>query len=150
MASINTVVTDIWREKIARIYANDDSLGGFSLPSEFRIGEGGFKEEGGDKVPKDPDPSRTELEAPSLDVEDQFVFSKVLTSSDLSFISPTRVEIRCTVDSGEANEDKVGDNPEFFELGVFDDNGIMILYQTFAKEIKTSSKSLDHKLFVDF
>ena len=77
--TVEAVVTDIWREKLARIYANDDAtLGAFSVPSEFRIGEGGFQIVGSNKEPKAPDATRTDLEAPSLAVGDDYVFTKAL------------------------------------------------------------------------
>lgn len=156
--SVSAVVCDKWREKLASIYAGDTSFGSFSRPLYFRIGEGGWEEVAGVKQPKIPDPTRVDIEADGVDPECGFRFTKALTESDLIFVSPTRLQIRCVVSTTEANSDLIGSPPEFYELGVYDYNpdavppetGVMLLYSTFPVEIKTDSKTLQHVVYVDF
>lgn len=153
---VSAVVTDLWREKLARIYAGDTSLGLLDstvLPAEFHIGEGGFTDPGTGKEPKVPDPARTDLEAPTNPAGENYVFSKAFIPADLTFSSPTRLEIRCLIDSSEGNgPDALGNPPEYFELGIFDGATTprLLVYSTFPIEIKTSSKALEHLIFVDF
>jgi len=153
--TVEAVVTDIFRQKLARIYANDATLGPFRLPLSFKMGEGGWTDPGSGKEPIPPDVTLTDVTALSFPAGSQYIFSKDLTGADLTFTSPTRCEIRCFVTSGEANDDGLGNPPEFFELGVFDDTiangfGNMLVYSTFPIEVKTASKALEHLIFIDF
>lgn len=151
---VSAVVTDVWRAKLAGIYAGTQT---FALPLSFKIGEGGWTDPGGGKEPIPPSASKTDVD-PATDgypVGSQFVFEKDLNGVDLTFTSPSRLEIRCFIAAGEANDDGTGAPPEFFELGVFDDTivpglGTMLVYSTFPIEIKTASKALEHVIFVDF
>jgi hypothetical protein len=146
---VSAVVTNAWRTKLAQIYAGATS---FSLPLSFKIGEGGWTNPGGGKEPIPPSVVLTALTASTYPASpySQFIFTKALTGGDLTFTSPTRLEINCFVASSEANDDSAGNPPEFFELGVFDGTGTMLVYSTFPIEIKTSSKALQHVVFVDF
>jgi hypothetical protein len=147
---VSAVVTNAWRTKLARIYAGLDA---FSLPLSFKIAEGGWTNPGSGKEPIPPSVALTDVTAPSYPSGSQFVFTKNLTGGDLTFTSPTRLEIRCFVSSSEANDDGGGSPPEFFELAVFNGaggTGTMLVYSTFPIEIKTSSKALEHVIFVDF
>jgi hypothetical protein len=148
---VSAVVSNAWRTKLAQIYANAAS---FSLPSSFKIGEGGWTNPGGGKEPVPPSVTQTDLRVitnpgdyPS---DSQYYFTKALTGGDLTFTSPTRLQIRCFVAANEANDDGNGLAPEFFELAVFDNDGTILVYSTFPIEIKTDSKSLEHLIYVDF
>lgn len=155
MADVEAVVSNIWREKLARVYAEDATLGPWRRPLSFKIGEGGWQDLGGGKEPLPPDPALTDITSLSYPADSQYFFGKDLNIADLTFTSPTRLEIRVFVDSSEANDDGFGNPPEFLELGIFDDTvgngyGTMLVYSTFPLEIKTPSKSLEHLIFVDF
>lgn len=150
--SVQAVVTDIWKEKLARLFAGDTSLGTFSEPTYFKIGEGGWIDPGTGAEPLDPDPALTDITAGTGDYTDpsDYFFQKSLVGADLVYVAPNRLEVRCAVDTGEANDDGHGNPPEFFELGVFDADDNMLAYSTFPVEIKTASKSLLHIIHVDF
>jgi len=149
---VAVVVTDLWREKMARIHAGDTSLGSCPLPAYFKIGEGGWTDPGGGREPVEPDPSLTDITAGtgSYTNPDDYYFQKTITGADLFFVSPTRLEIRCIVNTNEANSDNASNPPEFYELGIFDSDDNMLVYSTFPVEIKTSSRSLQHVIYVDF
>jgi len=146
---VSAVVTDAWRTKLARIYAGLES---FAAPLSFSIGEGGWQDPGGGKEPLAPDPTLTTISATGS----EYYFNKALAGGDLTFTSPTRLQIRCLVLDSEANDDGGGAAPEFFELGIYDaanghdGSGTMLVYSTFPIEVKTSSKVLEHLIFVDF
>jgi len=144
---VSAVVSNAWRTKLAQIYQGGAT---FSLPATFQIGEGGWTNPGGGKEPIPPSIALTALTASGYPSGSQYIFTKVLTGGDLTFTSPTRLEINCFVSSSEANDDGLGNPPEFFELAVFDNDGTLLVYSTFPIEIKTSSKALQHVIFVDF
>jgi hypothetical protein len=144
---VSAVVSNAWRTKLAQIYQGGAT---FSLPATFQIGEGGWTNPGGGKEPIPPSIALTALTASGYPAGSQYIFAKALTGGDLTFTSPTRLEINCFVASSEANDDGGGNPPEFFELAVFDGAGTLLVYSTFPIEIKTSSKALQHVIFVDF
>lgn len=147
---VSAIVTDGWRAKLAQIYAGIET---FSGPLSFKMGEGGWQDPGSGKEPLPPDATLTDVTAPTFPAGSQYVFTKDLSGSDITFTAPTRLEIRCFVAASEANDDGSGAAPEFFELGIFDGAagaGEMLVYSTFPIEIKTSSKALEHVIFVDF
>jgi len=151
--SVEAVVSDIFREKLARIYSDDAGLGAFSLPTTFKFGEGGWTDPGSGKEPLPPDPTLLDVTAgvvPFLDPDD-FIFQKAFVpAADFTFVASTRAQLRCFVDTGEANDDGHGNPPEFFELGIFDAAGNMLVYSTYPLEVKTPSKALEHIIFIDF
>lgn len=73
-----------------------------------------------------------------------FVFRKALTISDVLFnsVNPAITEITSTVGAAEANSDQLGGTPEFFELGLFDEDGVMVGYITFDKQEKVAGVQL--------
>lgn len=149
---VSAVVTDAWRTKLAQIYAGTAT---FRQPLSFKMGEGGWQDPGGGKEPIAPDVTLTDVTAAGFPVGSQYIFSKNLTGGDVTFTSPTRLEIKCLILASEANDDGSGAPPEFFELGIFDDTiangfGTMLVYSTFPIEIKTASKAIEHIIYVDF
>jgi hypothetical protein len=118
----------------------------------YKIGEGGYQlGPGGSKQPKTPDPSLIDIEADS--VSGLFAYDKDLTATDLSIEvdgSITYAKLRCFLDYSEANDDGFGDPPEFFEIGIFDPNDVMLIYATFPGETKNASKTLNHIIKANF
>ncbi len=145
------VTTDLWGEKLARLYVGDTSLGTLSVPSYFKIGEGGWIESATGKEPIDPDATLTDLTAGTgiYTSPSDYVFQKSLSGSDYSYVSGRTFEIRCVVATGEANADSLNNPPEFFELGIFDADDNLLVYSTFPVEIKTASKRLLHVIHVN-
>jgi hypothetical protein len=151
--SVAAVVSDIFREKLARIYVDDAGLGAFSLPFQFKMGEGGWTDPGGGKEPLPPDATLTDVTAGTgmYVSPGDYIFTKALVpASDFTFVASTRAQIRCLTLTGEANDDGYGNPPEFFELGIFDAAGNMLVYSTYPLEVKTASKALEHIIFIDF
>jgi len=77
--------------------------------------------------------------------EPLFVFRKSLAAGDVLFNSvlPAIVEITSIVAAGEANSDQLGNNPIFYELGLFDEDGVMVVYVTFDAQTKVAGVQLN-------
>jgi hypothetical protein len=75
-----------------------------------------------------------------------FTFRKTLGASDVLFDSavPAITEITSIVAAGEANLDQLGGNPVFYEVGIFDALGVMVVYMTFDAQTKTGAIQLNH------
>lgn len=79
--------------------------------------------------------------------EPLYTFRKALTNADVLWIGagpPSNTEVTCIVSSSEANADQLGNNPEFFELGVFDADGVMVIYMTFDQQTKVLGVQLNN------
>jgi len=76
--------------------------------------------------------------------EPLYVFRKTLVVGDVLFDSvlPAITELTATVLGGEANSDQLGNTPDFYELGFFDDDGVMVGYVTFDRQQKVSGVQL--------
>lgn len=149
---VNAVVSDSFRTKLSAFYANQAVT--ISLPHHFKIGCGGWVSTVSGEQPVDPDPTLTDITAGtgSYTGDSAFFFQKNLVAgSDLFYIAPRRTRIHCFVDVGEGNGPTSGGNaPQYFELGIFDAAGTMLVYSTFPMEVKTVDKTLEHFIYIDF
>lgn len=118
----------------------------------FRVGEGGFTTVSGNKEPKDPDPTRSTLESQNdsnlFTFQDSIPSGDIIVTEDSNVISEAStgapvLQVTVLVEDTEANDDGSGNHPEFFEVGLFDDNDIMVFYGTYPGETKTSSTTLE-------
>lgn len=147
-------LTDNKRDKLAQ--ADSGTLGPDNVNAPririafFRIGEGGVKNPGvGVRLPIDvPSPSFSDIQAPAKSV---YFFEKELVSGVDVTVSGNEVTVNVTVDAGEGNGPGVfpqpGGNPEFSEVGLFDEAGVMVAYFTFPPEEKIAGNPLS-KTFV--
>jgi len=67
-----------------------------------------------------------------------FVFRKTLGTADVIFFgaSPAITEVTTLVAAAEANLDQLGNSPDFYEIGGFDEDGVMVFYCTFDVQTK--------------
>lgn len=118
----------------------------------FKIGEGGFVlGAGGSKSPKTPDPSLTDLE--SVSDTALYTFQKDFTAAELSYELDGSVPFavaKAFLDFTEGNDDGMGESPEYFEIGIFDENDVMLIYATIPGETKNPSKTLNHIVKANF
>lgn len=79
-----------------------------------------------------------------------YTFRKTLAAGDVTLLSavPAIFEVASVVGSTEANEDQQLNSPQFFELGIFDANGVMMAYMTMDQEIKIVGVQLNHVIQV--
>lgn len=140
------VIPSAWAVKIAsRIAGGTEDL----EPSTFKIGEGGWVDVGGVPTARTPDPSLGDLdclENPGrYPVDSRFAFTKALALGRVT-VTGNEVTVDCIIDTSEANDDGNGNAPEFWELGVFDGDGDMMLYGTFSAQPKTDRVLLRHTI----
>ena len=145
-----TVWTDAGLEYMAQAFTDSSGLGGPPEAVEFRIGEGGWETVAAVQVPKVPDPTRTTLDCQGPDaliwagLQSDFYFSVALTPG----VDVTRVGKVITavarVELADANDDGHGNDPEFWEAGLFLADGTMLAYSTFPRQIKNNTRILRH------
>lgn len=147
MAILTGVITDLGRATLAKAWGQ---VAGFpnSYPSHFKIGMGGYINTPAGRVPKAPDPTRTDVEAD--DTPGNIYIQKSFVNLDFTFIAPSIMQIRCRLEPGEGNDDGLGNSPLFFEIGVFDQNNNMLVYTTFPEQTKDASKILSNFVQVYF
>lgn len=138
----------------------------------FKVGEGGWYNPGSGATRRTPSSSLRRLTSPLIQDIDAAVdptraaldqrypatsratFKKDLVYTDFTFVAPATIEIGCLLDFSEFNDDGYGNSPEIWEIGIFSDHptvgslasdqGLMVAYGTFPKEIKDSGKQLYH------
>lgn len=156
MTTVIGVMTYDFEEGWSKFHANvagahaDKIQGG-----GFRIGEGGWVNVP-PKVPKSPSPSLSDLDAAenplTYPADSRFVFPSVGVKAfnSITHVAPNIVRLECLVDFGEANDDGFGNDPEFWELGVFDSGGYMVAYFTFPVDSKNALKQLLYEVDLVF
>lgn len=77
-----------------------------------------------------------------------FTFRKTLLVTDVVETAADSgiLLVTCVVETGEANDDGFAAAPEFYELGVFDSGGTMVMYETFPVETKVAGRRLKHEV----
>ena len=76
-----------------------------------------------------------------------YTFKKaIVPAADITFIEPNKSKILCLVAQPEANQDEEGNDPEFFEIGIYDADDVMLCYVTFPKETKNITVNLTHNI----
>lgn len=114
----------------------------------FKIGEGGWLYDGIAKVPKAPSPALTDIEADGT--PGNSFFQKIITTDKVLFIGPSTAKVSCELDLTEGNDNGFGDPPQYFEIGLFDSTGTLLVYATFPEETKSATKILRHHILAVF
>jgi len=140
-------------------------LATFKPITMFRIGEGGWIDPGTGREPRTPVDSLRRLDNNLQDLDcivdgtraaldqryaadERYYFQKTVTTADMSFISPSKLEVRCKVEATEANDDGFGNAPEFWEIALYSEHPqfvgeyLMVAYGTFPQQTKTSAYPL--------
>lgn len=139
-----TVLTTLFLQRQAETQAG----GGPLVPAYFRIGEGGWQPQGLSRVPRTPLASQTDLDClanpVSYPVDSRFVYQKDLSPISFSSPSPNVAEVACVVLPDDANNDGLGFPPEFYEIGLYTADGILLAYRTFGMQQKLPDRALRH------
>lgn len=118
----------------------------------FKIGTGGYiAGPGGTKTPKTPVGNETDLDSASD--PNEFTYQKDLTASELSYELCEGIPyavLKAFLNFTEANDDGTGNSPEFFEIGFFDEQDVLLFYTTMPGETKNASKTLNHYIYINF
>lgn len=141
----STVITDGMLARLSEV----EGQGGNSVGAAyFKIGEGGWMMQGINKVPRTPDETLTDLDCivnPGLyPVPSRFTFQKNISTLSIEVLGGGEVNITCSVNTGEANDDGYGNPPEFWEIGIFTADNVLLAYRTFNKQTKYPDRSLRH------
>jgi len=108
----------------------------------FKIGEGGFVNTPAGRIPNDPFSREGETDIEADGTPGSSFFQKDFTSDDFETNPDGSVRFTAILDYGEGNDNGFGDNPRYFEVGLFDQSDVMIAYGTFTEENKNPSKKL--------
>lgn len=143
--AIQGIFTDLYRAKLADLAADD--LAGVAadmLLVNFAVGEGGFDEippSSGNRFPVIPTGAETDLAADGVST---FRFEKAIGGANISDDGAGVLTVTCTIDAVEAGLDGEGlldgVNPRLFELGIFDNDGDMMMYITFDEVVKIAQQ----------
>ena len=116
---------------------------------KFKIGEGGFVTTAGGKLPNDPlsREGENDIEADGTSL---FFFEKEFVPTDIDINVDGSIRFDVVIEYADANDNGTGDDPSFFEIGLFDQNDNMIVYGTFPEETKNLSKRLIHHMDLYF
>lgn len=115
----------------------------------FKIGEKGH-DGGSPPSPVTPSPTRTDVEAQydqasSPPAAHDSYFKKDLAAGDVTATAGV-LEIICNVISSEGNDDGQGNDPSYYEVGVFDEEDDMIVYCTFDEIVKDNERSIQQTI----
>jgi hypothetical protein len=170
MAVIPAVVTDLARARWPQMFGG---LLPFKTIVKFRIGEGGwiFNLLTLQREPRAPDPTLTTLDIITdqirfplnkrYNVGETFgYFEKLMVLTDFSFEAPTTLKSSCLLTFTEYNFENDGTliydmggpyvSPEMWEIGLFDQDDVMIAYGTFPKQTKTGANQDENIVRVTF
>lgn len=139
--NIVAVVTDIGRQRILEGLVTAGTA--LETIDSFKVGEGGWIQTSGGRVPRDPTdptsalnrgPTLTDLDvisnSGSYPADSQATFSKALANPDFAVSGNTTLKVTCFLDFGEFNNDGFGNDPEIYEIGIFNTSGEMVAYGT--------------------
>jgi hypothetical protein len=148
-AILTGIITNKGRETFAKAFGRIGT-GVESYAFKFKYGEGGFIQTINGKIPKDPSDGVDLLDVEAASDPNLFVYTKNFVVTDLTFFAPSTMQCRCRLVELEANDNGFGDNPGFFELGIFDNNDNLMAYTTFAEQTKTSNKIITNFVQIVF
>ena len=164
--SVQTILTTAGHEALAKSFGGPS--GGFSwcYGKHFKMGTLGYVLVGTEKFPATPDESLTDIQS---SVSGTYWYRKTFQASNILYISPGIMQLQCFLDLGEANGNVVnepdtgvmvdgpknsawlsGAAPEFFEIGIFDPQDVLVAYGTFPREVKLDTKTLNHLVSINF
>jgi len=147
-AFLTGIITAKGRETLAKAFAQvNGSANSFAF--KFKYGEGGYIQTASGRVPKDPADgvALTDVEAVDLGL---FSYEKNFSPTDVTFAFPSALTMRCRLIELEANDSGAGENPRFFELGIFDQNDNLVAYATVPEQTKTGNKILTNYVQIVF
>lgn len=146
--SVTSVYTDAGRAKYAAATGN---LGVFDYVTTFKVGLGGWTPIG---APRTPDPSLTDLDIvidqtrPLVDKRYPLItappYNITFTKgAGAMSVSGNILTVPCQLLNVEYNDDGTGNPPVIWEIGLFDNSGLMLVYGTFSGITKDGTKSID-------
>lgn len=158
--TVQSVMTNLGRAALAQSFGGPSGGFQFSWGKYFKIGTAAFQSSTQGNVPMNPNPALTDIQSV---VSGSFYYQQTFQASDILFVSPFTIQFRCLLQQFNANGNPMiepdtgagvdgpknsawlsGNAPIFYEIGIFDENNIMIGYGTFPGETKLNTKTLNH------
>lgn len=144
--------------------------------TSFKIGEGGWVDNGAGKQARVPDPDLRFVASPPGDIQDldcivdptrpsvdqrypdgtRAVFEKQLLATDMVYEADYITKVTCNVLTTEFNDDGYGNSPEVWEIGLFSDHPtvlgekLMVAYGTFPLQTKNNLTALSNIVRIAF
>jgi len=153
MPLVPGILTDAARNAWPRMFYGDVV---FKNISYVKFGEGGWVDPGNGRVPRTASQMTglTNLDCVvnpnNYPVDSRGTYQKNLAPADFSIENNSVLKIRCFLDFGDWNDDGNGNNPEIWELGVFDESNRLVAYATFQKITKDNTKQLEQFVRIGF
>lgn len=163
---VQAEITNAGHTALAKSFGGPSGGFSYSYGNYFKIGVDGYIIVSGQKYPMTPDPTLTDIISST---SGDFWYRSTFSGSNLLFISPSTIQFQCFLNLTMANGNPVdepdtasnvdgpknsstlsGAAPEFFEVGLFDENNNMVAYGTFPQETKTNAKTLNHLVALVF
>lgn len=164
--SAQALMTNGGRQALAKSFGGPSGGFLYSYGQYFKMGTAGWQSGPSGPVPQNPQPSYTDIQSI---VSGVFWYRQTFQPADILFVSPFTIQFRCMLDASSANGNPMiepdtpsnqdgpklssslsGDAPVFFEIGLFDENDVMVGYGTFPGETKLNTKILNHLVNVNF
>ncbi len=160
---VSALLTNAGREALAKSFGG--ATGGFnwSAGKYFKIGVSARMEVSGQDQPLPPNAAYTDIQSVGAE---GFYYRKTFIASDILFVAPATIQFRCFLDLEDGNGTEAdtavdadgpkatstlaGSAPVYYELGIFDDQDVMIAYGTFPGETKLNTKTLNHLVNINF
>ena len=155
---ISAIVTTAGRAALAKSFVGPN--GGFtqSSPSYFKIGTAGHTIVNGIKTPNTPHATLTDITSVHAGA---YYYRKDLLPTNAYLVLTHTVQVVCVLSVTDANGDEAtepntaatlpgpkntaalgGTLPSFYELGIYDQNDVLIAYATFPGELKSAGRGL--------
>jgi len=145
--AVTGVYTNAYRAKLAELANNIVGAANVDAPAmrlgTFRFGEGGYEVILGSPVPKTPSRTLTDIEAQGYGVNALYYWEGTLADGGAGVLT-----VACQIPAGDGNDRGDATSPTFYEVGLYDEAGVMMIYVTFDGEIKTALKTLTLNLTV--
>ena len=164
--TIQAVMTIGGRQALAQSFGGPSGGFVYSYGKYFKIGTAGYQSSVQGNVPQNPNAALGDIQSV---VSGSFYYRETFQPADILFISPFTIQFRCILNTTYANGNPnyepdtaanvdgpknssalSGNAPIFFEIGLYDDNDVMVAYGTFPGETKLNTKILNHLVNVNF
>jgi hypothetical protein len=144
MATIPAVVTDASVGLTGLRRSLPQMLGGVHLLAFQPLVPGGFFKMGTYNIAGSPGPlddTLTDLVAPEATSQ------KSLTTSDVTYVSPNTLRVRCFLDTTEGNG---AGSVTYYEIGIYDAAGRLITHGTMTAQLKNNGVTLENFVNITF
>jgi hypothetical protein len=162
VAAIQDLIRADWAKMLGGLLNPTSQLDAALVLSYFKVGEGGWQDPGSGRVARDPFAHVAEqdidaiIDASRPLIDQRYAatergnFQKSFVGGDLVFVAATTLKCRVFLDFGEFNDDGNGNDPEIWEVGVYDILDRLVAYGTFPKVTKNAGAQVERFVEITF